>query len=186
MNRLLPAAMLLVALLTSQRGHAQALPAATGPGTYVIVGGTFSGFASDYGKQTITGTSIFVDTNLFWRYGIESEARRTVYPKLGERQTTLLAGPRLSFRAKGLIPYAKMLVGGGRFDFPYGYGHGDYFVVAPGAGVDLRLGQKVRVRMIDFEYQMWPGFSYGSLYPYGLSAGISFQLWGTSRTNRSK
>jgi hypothetical protein len=79
-----------------------------------------------------------------------------------------------------------LLSGGGRFDFPYGYAHGNYFVVAPGAGLDLRLGQKVRVRLIDMEYQVWPGFSIGSLHPYGISAGISFQLLGASRTMRSK
>jgi hypothetical protein len=177
----------LVATLTGwQTAHAQALPAGIGPGTYAIVGGTLSGFESDYGKQAITGASVYVDSNLFWRYGIESEARRIVYPNFGERQTTLLAGPRWSFRAKGLVPYVKVLAGGGRFDFPYGYGHGNYFVVATGAGLDLRLGEKVRVRLVDFEYQEWPGFSFGSIHPYGISAGISFQLWGASRTNISK
>src|SRR5580698_10469971 len=35
--------------------HSQALPTATGPGSYVIVGGTFSDFESDYGQQRITG-----------------------------------------------------------------------------------------------------------------------------------
>jgi len=99
----------------------------------------FSDFESDYGKQATTGMSVYVDSNLYWRSGIELEARRNVYPNLGNSQTTLLAGPRWSFRAKGLVPYIQLLSGGGRFDFPYGYAHGDYFVVAPGAGLDLRL-----------------------------------------------
>lgn len=186
MNRMLRAILLAATLIASHSAHAQALPTATGPGTYVIVGGTLSSFESDYGKQAITGSSIYVDSNLYWRSGIETEARRIVYPNFGERQSTLLAGPRWSFRAKGLVPYVKLLAGGGRFDFPYGFGHGDYFVVAPGAGLDLRVGEKVRVRLIDFEYQEWPGFSFGSLHPYGISAGISFQVWGASRTNISR
>jgi hypothetical protein len=164
----------------------QALPTASGPGAYVIVGGTYSDFQADYGSQTIRGASVYVDSNFVWRYGIETEARRMDYPNFGERQSTLLAGPRWSFRPKGLVPYVKVLAGGGRFDFPYGFGYGNYFVVAPGAGVDLRVGQRVRVRLLDFEYQEWPGFTFGSLHPYGISAGISFQVLGSSRTKMSK
>lgn len=165
---------------------AQALPTATGPGAYVIVGGTFSDFQADYGQQAITGASVYVDSNLEWRWGIETEARRMVYPKFGESQSTLLAGPRWSFRAKGFVPYVKLLAGGGRFDFPYGYGYGNYFVVAPGGGVDLRVGQRVRVRVVDFEYEAWPGFTFGAIHPYGISAGISFQVLGSERTKMSR
>lgn len=177
---------LLLALMPKHAAFAQALPTASGPGAYVIVGGTFSDFQADYGDRTITGASVYADANLTWRFGIEGEARRMDYPDFGERQSTILAGPRWSFRSKGFVPYVKLLAGGGRFDFPFGYGTGDYFVVAPGAGVDLRLGQRVRLRLVDFEYQAWPGFTFGSIHPYGVSAGISFQILGSSRTRMSK
>jgi hypothetical protein len=179
-------ALLLAELMMVRAAQAQALPTATGPGTYVTVGGTFSHFQADFGNQPVSGATVYADSNLFWRYGIETEARRMVYPNFGERQATLLAGPRWSFRPTGLVPYVKILAGGGRFDFPYGFGHGNYFVVAPGAGIDLRVGQRVRVRLVDFEYQAWPGFTFGSLHPYGLSAGISFQILGSSRTKLSE
>jgi hypothetical protein len=84
------------------------------------------------------------------------------------------------------VPYAKILVGGGRFDFPFNYGTGNYFVVAPGAGVDLRLGHRIQLRLVDYEYQLWPGFTFGSIHPYGVSAGISYQILGSSRTKMSK
>jgi len=179
-------ASLAASLATGRAASTQALPTATGPGTYLIVGGTFSDFESDYGKQAVTGAGVYVDSNLFWRYGIETEARRIVYPHFGESHSTLLAGPRWSFRAKGLVPYVKLLAGGGRFDFPFGYAHGNYFVIAPGAGLDLRLGEKLRLRLIDVEVQDWPSFTYGPLHPYGVSAGISFQVYGASRTNCSR
>lgn len=163
----------------------QALPTGSGPGAYVIVGGTYSLYQADYGQKTVSGASVYVDSNFIWRYGLETEARRMDYPKYGERESTLLTGLRWAFHAKGLVPYAKFLVGGGRFDFPYGYGYGDYFVAAPGAGVDLRMGKKVRVRLVDFEYQEWPSFSFGALHPYGVSAGISYQVLGSSRTKLS-
>jgi hypothetical protein len=173
-------------MTTGRTVRAQALPTATGPGAYVIVGGAYSKFQADYGSQAINGAAVYVDSNLRWRYGAETEARRVVYPSFGMRQSTLLAGPRWSLRSKGFVPYVKLLAGGGRFDFSYGYGHGNYFVVAPAAGVDLRVGEKVRIRLFDFEYQVWPGFSFGSLHPYGLSTGISFQILGSSRTWMSK
>lgn len=183
---LLSCAVLLLALVPSRAASAQALPTASGPGAYVIAGGTFSEFQADYGNRTISGAGIYVDTNLTWRLGIETEARRMVYPNFGERQSTILAGPRWSLRPKGFVPYVKVLAGGGRFDFPYNFGSGDYFVVAPGAGVDLRLGERVRLRLADFEYQVWPGFTFGSIHPYGVSAGISYQILGSSRTKMSK
>jgi len=176
----------LLALISQREVRAQALPTASGPGAYVIAGATFSRFNADYGSQTITGASVYVDANLVWRYGVEAEARRMNYPNFGERESTLLVGPRWSFRPKGFVPYVKVLAGDGRFDFPYGYGYGNYLVVAPGAGVDLRVGGRVRVRLVDFEYQVWPGFTFGSLHPYGVSAGISYQFLGSSRTKMSK
>jgi hypothetical protein len=179
-------AMLLAGMLGGRLASAQALPTASGPGAYVTVGGTYSSFESDWGSQTIHGGSVYVDSNFIWRYGLETEARRMNYPNSTERQSTLLSGLRWSFRPKGFVPYAKLLVGGARFDVPYGLGYGNYFVVAPGAGVDLRVGERVRLRLVDFEYQEWPGFTYGALHPYGLSAGISFQLLGSSRTKMSR
>ena len=176
----------LLALMPKHAAFAQALPTASGPGAYVIVGGAFSDFQGDYGQTAITGASIYVDANLTWRFGIEGEVRRMDYPDFGQRQSTILGGARWSFRRSGLVPYVKLLAGGGRFDFPFGYGTGDYFVVAPGAGVDLRLGQRVRLRLVDFEYQDWPGFTFGSIHPYGMSVGISYQILGSARTKMSK
>lgn len=183
---LLRCGVVLLALLPMHAALAQALPTGSGPGAYVIAGGMFSDFQADYGSRTIIGASVYVDANLTWRYGLEAEARRMDYPSFGERQSTLLAGPRFSFRPNGFVPYVKLLTGGGHFDFPFNYGTGNYFVVAPGAGVDLRLGQRVRLRLVDYEYQLWPGFTFGSIHPYGVSAGISYQIRGSSRTKMSK
>jgi hypothetical protein len=91
-------------------------------------------------------------------------------------ESTYLIGPRISFGKHRLNPYAKLLMGLGRFNFPYDYGYESYFVVAPGAGVDLRLNQRVRLRLADFEYQEWPQFTFGPIQPYGISAGISISV----------
>ena len=67
-----------------------------------------------------------------------------------------------------------------------GIAHAAGWRIAPGAGVDLRLGQRWRVRLVDFEYQDWPGFTYGAIHPYGVTAGISFQFLGATRTKMSR
>lgn len=142
------------------------------------MGLTGSGFQADYGKRVIGGAAVYVDANLTWHLGLEAEARRLQWhEEAGIRQTTYLAGPRITLRPYSFSPYAKLLVGVGQFHFPYGYADGRYFVVAPGAGIDYRLrGSGIKLRLIEFEYQDWPQFTYGALRPYGISTGISVRL----------
>jgi hypothetical protein len=155
----------------------QAKYAGTGPGSLVTVGVTASGFQSSYGHQYLGGVGGYVDANVTWRLGIEGEARFLRFHEQADTsESTYLIGPRVSFGKGRWNPYAKVLVGMGRFNFPYDYGYGSYFVVAPGAGVDLRLNRRVRLRLVDFEYQEWPQFTFGAIQPYGVSAGISFAI----------
>ena len=176
---LLSATALWLPALIAGQAEAQAVPTATGPGGRLSLGVAASGFQADYGKRYIGGGAVYVDANLTMHLGLEAEARRLQYnEEAGIRQTTYLAGPRLTLRPHALSPYAKLLVGIGQFHFPYGYADGRYFVVAPGAGIDYRVGGTgIKLRLIDFEYQDWPQFTYGQLHPYGISAGISVRLW---------
>src|SRR6185437_4489782 len=126
-----PAAFAIIVVLWVALGsnaNAQALPTATGPGTYIALGGGLARFQSDYGKTTIRGYTFFMDVSPYWHSGLEVEARRSDYPHFGERQSTLLVGPRWSIRTGRLVPYSKLLMGGGQFSFPHGYGTGRYFV----------------------------------------------------------
>jgi hypothetical protein len=156
----------------------QARPLATGPGMYVALGGTYSLFEGDYGQRKIMGGAVYVDANPYRLYGLEAEVRRLNYSgNPGMNQMTFLGGPKVSFRSHGIVPYAKMLVGVGIFNFPYHYGQGSYLVLAPGAGVDWNVGRRIRVRLIDVEYQDWSKFTFGPEHPYGVSVGISYQLF---------
>ncbi len=72
----------------------------------------------------------------------------------------------------------KLLVGNGNFYFPYNYAKGSYFVLAPGAGIDMQVGHsKFILRLIDVEYQDWPQFSFGPMHSYGVSTGISYRFY---------
>ncbi len=156
----------------------QALPTATGPGPYTSVGVTGSFYNSDYGKTTLVGPTVFVDAHITRRWGLEAEARFLRYrQQAGLKQDEYLVGPRYAIRYSHWVPYVKMPVGLAKMTFPYNYAVGHYFVLAPGGGFDYWLNDKVRLRVVDVEYQLWPQFTFGTLHPYGASAGVSFRVW---------
>jgi len=158
---------------------AQSRPAAYGPGSFIQIGGTASLFQSDYGQRNLAGESIFIDLNLYRRVGIEAEARLlNLNADEGVHETTYLVGPRFSILTAGFRPYGKFLIGRGQFDFPFHYAQGSYFVIAPGGGVDWRIGKsRLTVRVIDVEFQKWPWFTYGPLKPFGASSGIAIRAF---------
>ncbi len=182
-RRTLAAAMLWLFAAAGPAALAQARFAGTGPGAPMTLGGTASGFQTGYGNRLLGGGTVFLDLNPRWRYGFEGEARMLRLHQLAEtHESTFLAGPRISFGRRRLNPYGKVLAGLGRFNFPNNSAYGNYFVVAAGAGVDYRLSPRLKLRLIDFEYQDWPGFTFGTIHPYGVSCGISVAvLRGRSR-----
>jgi hypothetical protein len=169
-------------LSACRQGDSQALPTATAPGAYLSVGTTYSFFESGYGQQKVQGAGIYADINPIRQAGLEAEGR---WLKQGGSpnvsQSTYLIGPRIQFRTGPYTPYVKTLVGVSHFGFPYEMARGRYFVIAPGAGVDLTLGDDLKIRLIDVEYQQWPQFTFGSISPYGISFGVSYRVFNGSR-----
>lgn len=168
----------LLLTLSGSRAMAQATPTATGPGATVVAGGGASLFYSPYGQRNLGGGHLFVDIQPHWRVGVEVEAR---YLKLHSSEEisekNYLAGPRVLLWGSGRYqPYAKFLVGDGHIALPFHYANGDFLAMVPGGGLDLAVNDYINVRAIDFEYQLWRDFPFGSMNPYGISAGISFRL----------
>lgn len=162
----------------ASEARAQATPTATGPGSYISLGVAASGFQQDYGQRYIGGETVFVDANLYRRIGAEFEARRLNFRTSEDvKENTYLAGIKISTNPRKLRPYVKLLAGRGTLDFPFHYAVGSYFVVAPSAGLDWHLGSRFSIRVADFQYQLWPRFTYGELHPYGITSGISFDLF---------
>ena len=158
--------------------RAQDIPTAVGPGSYISVGGELSAFQADYGQRVIYGGVLFAEVNPTWRYGFEAEARYLRFNTFENvTETNYFVGPRVMLRPGPIRPYVKFLVGAGKITLPVGYANGTFLAYAPGGGVDYIVSDRVTLRVIDFEYQLWPQFSsYGSLHPYGISMGISFRL----------
>lgn len=169
---------LLAPFLLLHDARAQNIPTAIGPGSYVAVGGEVSAFQVDYGQRVLGGAVLFADVNPTWRIGFEAEARYLRFNQFEDvTESTYLAGPRVMLRPGPLRPYVKFLVGAGNIHLPFHYAQGTFLCYAPAAGVDYIVNDRVTVRVLDFEYQLWPDFApYGELHPYGLSAGISFRL----------
>ncbi len=157
---------------------AQNIATAKGPGSYVAVGGEVSAFQADYGQRVIYGGLLYADMNLTWRYGFEGEARYLRFNSFENvTETNYFVGPRVMLKPGPMRPYVKFLVGAGKITLPMAYAQGTFLSYAPGGGVDYIAGDRLTIRIVDFEYQLWPGFSsYGELRPYGISSGISIRL----------
>jgi len=180
-------AVLLLAL-SARNGAAQALPTASGPGSYVSAGGGVSAFQEDYGQQKIGGAVVFVDVNPTWRYGFEIEGRWLNYHTSEQvTEANYLGGVRVMLWKPGsrLQPYGKFLAGVGHINFPFQFATGNYLAMAPGAGLDIHLNDRWSVRAADFEYQLWPSFTFGQLKPYGVSVGLRYRINGVDQFPKS-
>jgi hypothetical protein len=162
-----------------QRAGAQALTTASGPGMSIAIGGGYTGMELDYGKRLLGGGMAYLDANITPSFGAEAEVkflRQNTAEDVNE--TTYLLGARYALPNRRVQPYIKVLAGVGQINFPYHYASGSYLVIAPGGGIDYHFPGRFAIRVIDFQYQDWPQFTYGSLRPYGVSAGISFRVTG--------
>lgn len=162
-----------------RRCEAQALPTASGPGMSVSIGGGYTAMESDYGQRLLGGAMGYLDANISPSFGGEAEVKfLRNHTDEDVDESTYLAGIKYALPNRRLQPYVKVLAGVGQITFPFRYATGSYLVIAPGAGIDYHFPGRFTARLVDFQYQDWPQFTYGALHPYGISAGLSFRLTG--------
>jgi hypothetical protein len=139
----------------------------------------FSGFQPDYGPNNLGGLGAFVDLNVFHGLGIEAEGRWLRFNEFENiSQDNYLAGPRFQLRhISRATPYVKVLAGEGRMNFEDNIAIGRFTNIAYGGGVDVRITHRISIRAVDVEFQQWPKFLGGSLYPAGISAGVSYRIF---------
>jgi opacity protein-like surface antigen len=169
--------------------HAQVVPAATGRGLSITVGGLASAFQPDYAGGGVAATSsnrlygigTYVDVRFTRWFQVEAEGRWLRFNQyVNINQDNYLIGPRLPiphahfWRA---TPYAKVLVGYGNMNFEFNEAHGRFTDIAYGGGVDIKLTRRISIRAIDFEFQQWPKWLNSSLAPYGASVGVGYKIF---------
>jgi hypothetical protein len=145
------------------------------------VGVTGSAYTLDYDDGFEEGIAVYGDLDVTRHWGIEGLYRNASIQTphdIGENH--LLAGPRYHIDRGRFQPYAKALAGEGTINFQQGFNltsHSEhYFIYALGGGVDYRASRHINVRLIDFEYQIWPGFRDHGLTPYGFNAGAAYRF----------
>jgi len=181
---------------------AQDIPAATRGD--LEVGGTFSIAKPDLPgailytnpvryttDSLIYGGGIYVNFNVTPHLGLTAQFD---YPDVHTPddlvEKSYMAGLRYYHPLGGgrLVPYVKVLGGIGSTKFsnkvvwviypgtPTNGNTASYGTVAFGGGFDYRWKRKWTVRAIDFQYEDWLSFPGGSIHPYIVSAGISYEI----------
>jgi hypothetical protein len=172
------AALLAICFGLARSASAQVVYSGDKGGFSITAGATASGYEVQYGQQKLAGIAGVVDVDSRRRIGVEAEGRWVLFNSPDQTQVkTWMGGPRYYFARGKFQVYGKGLVGIGQFTFPYTYAQGNYLVIAPGGGVDYRWRRKISFRLADFEYQMWPQFTYGSMNSYGISVGVKYHIF---------
>lgn len=169
--------------------RAQVVPSAT-KGQFTLTAGGFGSVTQpDYAGFGVAQTSpnrlygigAFVDVRFRRWVQVEAEGRWSRFNEFENiSEDNYLIGPRIpihSFRFMRATPYGKVLVGFARMNFENNDAWGRFTDIAYGGGVDCRLTNRISARG-DFEYQQWPDWLSSALYPYSVSAGVSYRILG--------
>lgn len=165
-----------------------------GRGISVWAGLSVSAFNPDYGcvsaspfkcSRQLIGLGPYLETNpfLFGRIGAIGEARFSHWNgPSGLKESNFLAGPQVTVLRHGRFQTdLKFLAGRGDISWTRKKPEsGGYFVFAPGAAVEYRVGQRISFRG-DYEYQLWSDFKssvtgHTGLTPNGFTIGVSYKL----------
>jgi opacity protein-like surface antigen len=176
-----------VLCISTARIYGQVEDSATAGIVPLSVGGSFSHFDSGYEGIKSEGVAAFIDYSplLAGNLGVEGEGRWLKYGGAGSfSEYNYLVGPRYRFyyKSEKYQPYAKILIGAGEINFPYDLGHGGYFAMAGGGGIDIAFKEHWKLRA-DYELQYWPnalnipGIQTGAMHPNGVSVGFTYRLF---------
>jgi hypothetical protein len=167
---------------TAQNLHAQAAPTAV-RNSSIQLGAGYSYASPDYGQKKLQGYTIYGTFNFTRHWGIEGDIHRLdIITPTDIAEDTYLLGPRYSFRFGRFMPYGKGLLGLGTFKTDYDPGtfiknySQTHKLWAAGGGVDMIASPHWNIRLVDFEYQTWPGFAKNALTPYVLTFGAAYRF----------
>ena len=160
--------------------YSQALPTASRTADAQIgIGYTLA--KPDYVQRNFQGFSAYADLDFNLHLGVEAEFHQ-VYSTYGDRsfERTYEIGGRY-FRTYGsLVPYVKVMVGRGDFNYPFSQTELSYNMFAGGAGADYKIGPYLRVRG-EYEFQKWASFPNGGFTPQLITVGVAYHFSGKNQ-----
>jgi hypothetical protein len=161
-------------------GHAQSLPTAEATASlWIGLGLTYAN--PDYGQKSIEGVSGFADFDLGQHFGVEAEIHAIAFvTPLDLAENSSMIGPRFMLRRGRSSLYGKALAGYGDLVIQErqdnaGRADGFYFAYAIGAGLDVRVTNRISVRAFDIESQRWPSYGNG-LSPTVVTIGVAYHI----------
>jgi opacity protein-like surface antigen len=177
------AAILLIstAICLPSLAYAQSLPTATRVGDLQFGGGISFGSSPynqnlSYTRMNLTGEAFYTAFDFRNHLGLEADFHQvhasedsTAY------QRTYEIGPRFHWTFDRLVPYGKILVGRGVFNYPGNIANLAYNLYTFGGGIDYNLTRSINVRG-DYEYQNWTGFPLGTLHPGIATIGFAYHF----------
>ncbi len=181
---MLPRILIFLSLLAgAPRLFAQASPTASRPGD-LLLGGGYTSASSDYGRR-FTGFALYGDFDFTRHFGVEANFHKvnrgggsTLYEKTYE------IGPRYSRTYGIFVPYVKVMIGRGVFNYPpfplpapqdQARANIAYNMYAGGFGTDVKVRRWLYLRG-DFEYQKWSSFPPTGLTPALLTIGAAYHF----------
>ncbi len=157
--------------------HAQAVPTADRAGV-VQFGAGLSLANADYSPHKIKGISVYGSFDFTRHWGIEGDIHKvSIITPADIGEDSYLLGPRYVFHHKRFNPYAKALLGFGRFQYQFDtapHTTYTYKIYAFGGGLDFLATHHINVRAIDLEYQKWPGYPPNGLTPIVGTIGVAY------------
>jgi opacity protein-like surface antigen len=160
--------------------HAQAGTTASRPGDAQI-GISYVRANPDYVLTTYQGIGAYADFDFTPHLGAEAEFHRVDSPTNDQSyEQTFEIGARYHRTYGPLVPYVKGMIGRGIFNYPYNGASLGYTMYAGGGGIDVKVGEFVRVRG-EYEYQKWSGFQNGGLAPQLVTIGVAYHFDGRFR-----
>lgn len=163
----------------------------------VQLGVTFASANSNYtqdvynltqpvGSDQWKGFGAYADIDFRYHFGAEFDYHHVTGSDAILSESTYEAGLRYLFPVRRFVPYGKVMIGRGIFNFAAQDANGKSYEIANlgyttetfGGGLDLKLTPGLHIRAFDYEYQHWNNFPPKSLSPQVISFGVAYHFHG--------
>ena len=140
------------------------------------MGGGFLYGGSNYNSLQVIGGTVYSSFDIKRHLGVEVDFHQAkASGGLDVYERTYEVGGRYHWNTGPMVPYGKVMVGRGVFNYPNDVANIAYNVVTAGGGADFHVLRSLNVRA-DYEYQTWFGFPLADLHPSLVTIGVAYHF----------